>query len=323
MKLVRRRFLHLAAGAATFPAVSRLAWAQTYPSRPVRIVVGYPAGIAPDVTARLIAQSLSERLGQQVIVDNRPGAGSNIAAEVVVRAAPDGYTLLAVTVTNTVNATLYDNLSFNLIRDIAPVAGTFRSPQVLAVNPSVPAKTLAEFIAYAKANPGKINYASDGNGSAPHVVCELFKVMAGVDLVHVPYRGSYLPDLLSGQVQAAFSSIATSITYIRAGQLRALAVTTTTRSDALPDIPTVGEFVPGFEAYLWHGIGVPTNTPTEIIDKLNKEINAVLSDPNMKARLAGLGGEPMSMAPAEFGKFIADETEKWAKVIKFAGIKPE
>lgn len=322
MTLPRRRLLQLAAGAAALPAVSRLAWAQTYPSRPVRIVVGYPAGIAPDITARLIAQSLSERFGQQVIVDNRPGAGSNIAADAVVRAAPDGYTLLAMTVTNTVNSTLYDNLSFNLIRDIAPVAGTFRSPQVLEVNPSVPAKTLPEFIAYAKANPGKINYASDGNGSAPHVVGELFKAMAGVDLVHVPYRGSYLPDLLSGQVQAAFSSIATPIAYIRAGQLRALAVTTTTRSDALPDIPTVGEFVPGFEAYLWHGIGVPKKTPIEIIDKLNKEINAVLSDPNMKARLVGLGGEPMSMAPAEFEKFIADETEKWAKVIKFAGIKP-
>jgi len=322
MKLLRRRFLHLAAGAAAFPAVSRLAWAQTYPSRPLRIVVGYPAGIAPDVTARLIAQSLSERLGQQVIVDNRPGAGSNIAAEVVVRAVPDGYTLLAMTVTNTINSSLYDNLSFNFIGDIASVAGTYRSPMILQVNPSFPAKTLAEFIAYAKANPGKINYASDGNGSSPHVVCELFKVMAGVDLVHVPYRGSYLPDLLSGQVQAAFSSPATTIAYIRAGQLRALGVTTTTRSNVLPDIPTVGEFVPGFEAYLWHGIGAPKNTPTEIIDKLNKEINAVLADPNMKARLAGLGGEPMSMAPAELGKFIAEETEKWAKVIKLAGIKP-
>jgi tripartite-type tricarboxylate transporter receptor subunit TctC len=322
MKLLRRRFLHLAAGAAAFPAVSRLAWAQTYPSRPVRIVVGYPAGIAPDVTARLIAQSLSERLGQQVIVDNRPGAGSNIAAEVVVRAPPDGYTLLAITVTNTINSSLYDNLSFNFIRDIAPVAGTYRSPMILQVNPSFPAKTLPEFIAYAKANPGKINYASDGNGSSPHVVCELFKVTAGVDLVHVPYRGSYLPDLLSGQVQAAFSSPATTIAYIRAGQLRALGVTTTTRSNVLPDIPTVGEFVPGFEAYLWHGIGAPKNTPTEIIDKLNKEINAVLSNPNMKARLADLGGEPMSMAPAELGKFIAEETEKWAKVIKLAGIKP-
>jgi tripartite-type tricarboxylate transporter receptor subunit TctC len=321
MKRPRRRFLQLAAGAAALPAVSQLVWAQTYPSRPVRIVVGYPAGIAPDVTARLIAQSLSDRLGQQVIVDNRPGAGSNIAADAVVRAVPDGYTLLAITVTNTVNSTLYDNLSFNLVRDIAPVAGTFRSPQVLEVNPSVPAKTLPEFIAYAKANPGKVNFASDGIGSAPHVVGELFKVMAGVDLVHVPYRGSYLPDLLSGQVQAAFSSIATSIAYIRAGQLRALAVTTTTRSDALPDIPTIRETVPGFEAYLWHGIGVLKNTPIEIIDKLNKEINAVLSDPNLKTRFASLGGETMLMAPAEFGKFIADETDKWAKVIKFAGIK--
>jgi len=322
MKLPRRKFLHLAAGAAALPAVSRRAWAQTYPSHSVRIVVGYPAGIAPDVTARLIAQSLSERLGQQVIVDNRPGAGSNIAAEAVVRAAPDGYTLLAMTVTNTINSTLYDNLSFNFISDIAPVAGTYRSPMILQVNPAFPAKTLPEFIAYAKANPGKINYASDGNGSSPHVVCELFKVTAGVDLVHVPYRGSYLPDLLSGQVQAAFSSPATTIAYIRVGQLRALGVTTMTRSKVLPDIPTVAEFVPGFEAYLWHGIGAPKNTPAEIIAKLNNEINAILADPNMKARLADLGGEPMSMAPAEVGKFIAEETQKWAKVIKLAGIKP-
>ena len=237
MTLPRRRLLQLAASAAVLPAVSKVAWAQTYPSRPIRIVVGYPAGIAPDITARLIAQSLSERLGQQVIVDNRPGAGSNIAADAVVRSAPDGYTLLAMTVTNTVNATLYDNLSFNFIRDIAPVTGTFRSPQVLVVNPSIPTKTLAEFLAYAKANPGKINYASDGNGSAPHVVGELFKAMAGVDLVHIPYRGSYLPDLLNGQVQAAFSSIATPIAYIRAGQLRALAVTTRTRSTLFPMSP--------------------------------------------------------------------------------------
>jgi tripartite-type tricarboxylate transporter receptor subunit TctC len=317
----RRHFLHLAAGAAALPAVSRIAWADSYPSRPVHIIVGYPAGIAPDVVARLIAQSLSERLEKPFIVENRPGAGSNIAAEAVVNAVADGYTLLAMTKTNTVNATLYDNLKFNLTRDIAPVAGTFRGPQVLLVSGSVSAKSLPTFIAYAKANPGKINYASDGNGSAPHLAGELFKVMAGVDLVHVPYRGSYMPDLLSGQVQAAFSSIITSIAYIRAGQLRALAVTGTARSDALPDVPTVAEFLPGFETYNWHGMVAPRSTPTEIVGKLNKEINLVLSDPNIKAQLAGLGGEPMSMAPAEFGKFIAVETDKWAKVIRTANIK--
>ena len=323
MKPPRRAFLHLAASAVAISAIPRIASGRDYPSRPLRIIVGYPAGIAPDVTARLIAQSLSERLGQQVVVDNRPGAGSNIAAEAVVRSAPDGYTLLVLTVTNTVNSTLYEKLSFNLARDIAPVAGTFRSPQVMVVHPSVPARTLADFIAYAKANPGKINYTSDGNGSAPHIVCELFKSMAGVDLVHIPYRGSYLPDLISGQVQVAFSAIATAIPYIKGGQLRALAVTTTTRSEALADIPTVGEFVPGFDAYLWHGIGAPRNTPNEIINRLNAEINAVLSDPDMKARLAGLGGEPMAMTTHGFGKFITDETEKWAKVIKATGIKAE
>jgi tripartite-type tricarboxylate transporter receptor subunit TctC len=323
VKLPRRAFFQLAASAAAVSALPRIAPARDYPSRPLRIIVGYPAGIAPDITARLVAQSLSERLGQQVIVDNRPGAGSNIAAEAVVRSAPDGYTLLALTVTNTVNSTLYDKLSFNLIRDIAPVAGTFRSPQVMVVHPSIAAETLPEFVAYAKANPGKINYTSDGNGSAPHIVCELFKSMAGVELVHIPYRGSYLPDLISGQVQVAFSAIATAIPYVKGGQLRALAVTTTTRSDALPDTPTVAEFVPGFDAYLWHGIGAPRNTPNEIVDRLNEEINSVLSDPEMKARLASLGGEPMSMTTAGFAKFIADETEKWAKVIKSTGIKAE
>jgi tripartite-type tricarboxylate transporter receptor subunit TctC len=319
----RRTFLHLAASAAALPAVPRTAAAQSYPTRPVRIVVGYPAGIAPDVAARLVAQSLSERLGQQVIVDNRPGAGTNIAAGVVAKAAPDGYTLLAMTVTNTVNATLYENPGYNLVRDVAPVAGTFRSPQVLAVTPSFPPKTLREFIAYAKANPGTINFASDGSGSAPHMVGELFKVMAGVDLVHVPYHSSYMPDLLSGQVQAVFSGIATSISYIRAGQLRALAVTTAERSQALPDVPAVGELVPGFAAYVWHGIGAPKSTPPAIIDKLNNAINVTLSDPNLKARFANLGGEAMPMTPAGYGELIDTEIEKWGKVIRAANIKPE
>jgi len=323
IKFPRRKFLHLAASTAALSIAQGIAGAQTYPSRPVRIVVGFPAGIAPDVTTRLVAQSLSERLGQQVIVDNRPGAGSNIAAEAVVRATPDGYTLLAVTVANTINSTVYEKLSFDLIRDIAPVAGTFRSPQVLAVTPAFPAKTLPEFIAYAKANPRKVNFASDGSGSSPHVVGELFKAMAGVDLVHIPYRGSYVPDLLSGQVQAAFSAIATLIPYIKSGQLRALAVTTAARSGALPDVPSVGEFVPGFDAYLWHAIGAPKDTQPQIVDRLNIEINAVLSSPNMKVRLASLGGEPMIMTPTQFKAFIGDEIEKWSKVVKFAGIKVE
>jgi tripartite-type tricarboxylate transporter receptor subunit TctC len=321
MELPRRRFLQLAAGIAALPTLSHIARAQSYPTRSMRIVVGYPAGIAPDVTARLIAQSLSERLGQQVIVENRLGAGSNIAAETVVRAPPDGYTLLGMTVTNAVNVTLYQKLTFDFIRDIAPVVATFRSPVVLVVNSSVSAKTLREFIAYAKANPGKINYASDGPGSMPHIACELFKAMAGVDLVHVPYRGSYMPDLLSGQVQAAFSSVVTTMSYLKSGQLRALAVSSATRTDALPDIPPVGEFVPGYEATVWHGIGVPKSTPAEIISKLNNEINAVVADPQMKERFAKLGGRALGGSPAEFGKLIADEVEKWAKVIKFAGIK--
>jgi len=323
VKLPRRAFFQLAASAAAVSALPRIAPARDYPSRPLRIIVGYPAGIAPDITARLVAQSLSERLGQQVIVDNRPGAGSNIAAEAVVRAPPDGYTLLAVTVANTINSTVYEKLSFNLIRDITPVAGTFRSPQVLAVTPAFPAKTLSEFIAYAKANPRKVNFASDGSGSSPHVVGELFKAMAGVDLVHIPYRGSYVPDLLSGQVQAAFSAIATLIPYIKSGQLRALAITTAARSGALPDVPSVGEFVPGFDAYLWHAVGAPKDTPPQIVDRLNIEINAVLSNPNIKVRLASLGGEPMIMTPTQFKAFIGDEIEKWSKVVKFAGIKVE
>jgi tripartite-type tricarboxylate transporter receptor subunit TctC len=320
---MRRRFLRLAAGLAALPALSRLARADDYPTRPVRIVVPYPAGIAPDIIARLVAQPLSERLHQQFIVDDRPGGASNVGTEIVVRAPADGYTLLVVTMTNVINTSLYDNLGFDLIRDIAPVSGLAKLALVLAVNPAVPAQTLPEFIAYAKANPGKINYASVGSGAATNVAGELFKAMAGVDLVNVPYRSSYLPDLLAGQVQASFTPIAQTISHIRAGKLRALAVTGATRSDVLPDVPTAAEFVPGYDAYVWDAMGAPAKTPPEIIDKLNKEINAVLTDPAMKARLVDLGAEPMLMTPAEFGKYIADETEKWGKVVKFAHIKPE
>ena len=321
MELRRRRFLHLAAAAALLPAASRFAIAQTYPARPVRIIVGFGAGITPDITARLIAQWLSERLGQPFIIDNHPGASSNIGTELVARAPPDGHTLLLVTLANAVNAALYDNANFNFIRDIAPVASIIRAPLVMEVNPSVPARTVPEFIAYAKANPGTINMASGGAGSPQHVAGELFRMMAGVAMLHVPYRGNPLTDLLGGQVQAYFGPIPASIGYIRTDKLRALAVTGATRSQVLPDVPTVGEFVPGYEASSWYGIGAPKNTPAEIVDTLNKEINAALADPKMKARLADLGAEPMPMTPAEFGKLIADETEKWGKVVKFAGIK--
>ncbi|MGD0025777.1 MAG: tripartite tricarboxylate transporter substrate binding protein [Xanthobacteraceae bacterium] len=323
MKLHRRKFLHLAASAATLPAVSRIARAQTYPTRPVRVIAGYAAGGGPDIVARLMSEWLSERLRQQFIVENRTGAGTNLATEAVVTALPDGYTLLEVTASNAFNATLYDNLSFNFIRDIAPIASISRTPFVMEVNPSVPVKTVPEFIVYAKANPGKINMASNGIGSAGHVAGELFEMMTGVDMVHVSYRGSYLPDLLGGQTQVTFSPIPTSIEQIRAGKLRALAVTTARRVEALPDIPTVDEFVPGYEASGWLGFGAPKNTPTEIIDKLNKEISAGVADPKMKARLTDVGSVPMAMTPAEFAKLIADETEKWGKVIKFAGIKPD
>jgi tripartite-type tricarboxylate transporter receptor subunit TctC len=323
MKLPRRKFLHLAAGAAALPALSRIALAETYPSRPVRIVVGYPAGLAPDIVARLVAQPLSERLGQQFVIENRPGAGTNIATEAVVRAPPDGYTLLQVTSTNAVNETLYKNLSFNFIRDIAPVASIGGLPFVMVVKPAVPAKTVPEFIAYAKANLDQINMASPGIGTASHIFGELFNMMTGVNLVHVPYRNSFMPDLLAGQVQVAFTTILTSIAYIRDGKLRALAVTTATRSNVLPDIPVMAEFVPGYEASAWQGVGVPKNTPAEIIEKLNKEINAVVADPDIKTRLVGLGVEPMSMTPAKFGKFMVGETEKWAKVIRAANIKPQ
>lgn len=322
MKLQRREFLHLAAAAVALPGVSSIAMAATYPSRPVRFIVGFPAGYATDIVARLVAQSLSERLGQQVAVENRPGAATNIAAEEVIKAAPDGYTLLAMTVTNAVNSTLYKNLNFDISRDIAPIAATFRSPNVLVVTPSLPAKTIAEFIAYAKANPGKINYASAGYGSAPNVNAELFKMMAGVDLVHVPYSGSFVPDLLSGQVQCAFPPIPLAIANIRAGKLRALGVTSATRSDALPGVPAVAEFVPGFEASIWHGIGAPKNTPAAIIDKLNHDINAALADPKVKERFADIGGAPIGGSPAEFTKLITDEIAKWGKVIRVANINP-
>jgi tripartite-type tricarboxylate transporter receptor subunit TctC len=319
--LGRRQFLHLAAGAAALPLISTGARADTYPSRPIRLIVGFPPGSATDIVARLMSQPLSQRLGQQVVVDNRPGAGSNLAAGLVAHAAPDGYTLLAMTITNAVNETLYKDLDFDFARDIVPVVGTFESPNVLAVNPSVPAKTLAEFIAYAKANPGKINYASFGIGSAPHMNGELFDIMAGVKMVHVPYRASPLPDLLSGQVQAIFSPMPVTIGSIRAGKLRALAVTGAKPSDALPGVPTVAQTLPGFEAGIWHGIGAPKGTPADVIAKLNKEFNAVLAEPNIKKQFAKFGGTPIGGTPDAFGKFIHREIEKWAKVIKTANIK--
>ena len=326
MKLPRRRqFLHLAAGAAALPAVSRFAWAQAYPTRPVRIVVGLAAGGASDIVARLMGQWLSERLGQPFVIENRPGAGSNIATEAVVRAPPDGYTLLLVAAANAINATLYDKLNFNFIRDIAPVAAISREPNVMVVNPSVPAKTVPEFIAYAKANPGKINMASAGNGSTSHLAGELFKMMTGVDMVHVPYRGGApaLTDLLAGQVQVFFAPMVLPIEQVRAGKLRALAVTTATRSEALPDIPTVGDFVPGYEASVWFGLGAPKNTPAEIIDKLNKEINAGSRRSRRSRRGLPTSAAALAGSPADFGKLIADETEKWAKVIRAANIKAE
>jgi tripartite-type tricarboxylate transporter receptor subunit TctC len=325
MKLPRRTFLHLAAGAAALPDASRLAWAQTYPSRPVHCIVGFPAGGPNDIVARLIGQWLSEHFNQQFVIENRSGAGGISAAEAVVNARPDGYTLLILGAPQAISTSLYDNLNFNLVRDITPVAGIVRVALVMEVNPAVPAKTVPEFIAYGKANPGKLNMASGGNGTTDHVCGELFKMMAGVNMVLVPYRGGApaLIDLLGGQVQLLFDPIPASIEYIRTGKLRALAVTTATRSDALPDIPTVGESVPGYEASTWYGVGAPKNTPAEIIDKLNVAINSAIVDPKLKTRFADLGGTALAGSPADFGKLIADETEKWAKVIKFAGIKPE
>jgi tripartite-type tricarboxylate transporter receptor subunit TctC len=317
MKLPRRNFLHLAAGAAALPAVSHIAWAQEYPTKPVRIIVGFAPGGGADIAARLIGQWLSERLGQSFVIENRPGAGSNIATEAVVRAPSDGYTLLLVSAPAAINATLYEKLSFNFIRDIAPVASISHVPHVMVVHPSFPAKTVPEFIAYAKANAGKINMASAGNGSTPHVAGELFKMMAGVNLIHVPYRsaGPALTDLLGGQVQVMFDNMASSIEHIRAGKLRPLAVTTTMRSETLPDVPTVSEFVPGYEVSNWFGVGAPKATPAEILDRLNKEINASLADPKLRARLADLGGTPLVGSPADFGKLIAAD--------RAANIKPE
>ena len=325
MKLPRRNFLHLAAGAAALPAVSRIAWAQSYPTRPVRIIVPFPPAGLSDILARLVGQWLSERLGQPFVIENRPGAGSNLGTEVVVNAPSDGYTLLLVGSPNAINATLYNKLNFNFIRDIAPVAGMIRLPNVLEVSPSVPAKTVPEFIAYAKANPSKLSMASSGIGGVSHVSGELFKMMAGVDMLHVPYRGAApaLTDMIGGQVQVMFDNAASSIEYIRAGKLRALAVTTATRAEVLPDLPTVGEFVAGYEASTITGVGAPRNTPVEVIDKLNNEINAALADPKIKARLAALGGAVLVLSPAEFGKLVADETEKWGKVIRSANIKAE
>jgi tripartite-type tricarboxylate transporter receptor subunit TctC len=325
MKLPRRRFLRLAAGTASLPAVTRFAQAQTYPTRPVRVIVGFPAGGGSDITARLMGQWLSERLGQPFVVENRPGAATNIATEAVVRAPADGYALLLFGSSSAINATFYEKLPFDLIRDIAPVAGINRVPYVMVVSASVPAKSVPEFITYAKANPGKINMASSGNGSVQHVSGELFKMMTGVSMVHVPYRGAApaLTDLISGQVQVMFDAVSSSIDYIRSGKLRALAMTTAARSEALPDLPTVSDFVPGYETSSWSGIGAPKNTPTEIIDKLSQEINAALAEPKIKARLADLGSVPMPMSPANFGKLIAESVEKWGNVLRAANIKPE
>ena len=321
MKLPRRNFLHLAAGAAALPAVSHFAWAQAYPSRPVHLLEGFGAGAAPDIIARLIGQALSERLGQSFVVENRAGASSNIATEAVVRASPDGYTLLLISISNAINTTMF-KLNFNFIRDIAPVASIVRVPYVMEVHPSVPATTVAEFIAYAKANPGKINLASAGIGASTHMAGEMFKMMAGVDLFHVPYRGAQVfPALLAGEAQVYFGPLLSSIGYIRAGNLRALAVTTTTRSQILPDVPVLSETVPGYEASWWAGIGAPKNTPAEVIEKLNTAVNVSIADANLETKLANFGGTVLAGSPADFGKLISDETEKWGKVIRVANIK--
>ena len=325
MKHPRRRFLYLAAGAAALPALPQIAKAQAYPAGPVRFIVGAVAGSTPDILARLLSPWLSEQLGQQFIIENRPGAGGNVGVEVVARSRADGYTILLVAPNSAINATLYDTLSYDFIRDIAPIAAIMRVPNVMEVNPSVPVKTVPEFIAYAKANPSKLNFASPGNGTTAHMAGELFKMMAGVNMIHVPYRGGApaVADLIAGQVQVSFDTMPTSIEHIRAGKLRALAVTTTGRSEALPDLPTVGDFLPGFEASAWFGVAAPRQTPAQIVDRLNKEINAGLVEPKIRARLTDLGGTPLPGSSADFGKLIADETEKWARVIKFAGIKAQ
>jgi tripartite-type tricarboxylate transporter receptor subunit TctC len=322
MQLARRRFLHLVAGAAALPAMPRIAHAQAYPTQPIRIVVGIAAGLAPDIIARIVGQALSERLAQPVVIENRPGAAGNIAAADVARAPPDGYTLLLTVPTNTIAQTLYPNLGFDFLRDIAPVAGLARSVFILVVNPAVPAATVPELIAYAKANPGKLNLATPGVGSTPHVFGEMLKMMTGIEMQHVPYRDNIFPDLLSGQVQASFVTIASSAGYIREGQLRALGVTTATRAPALPDVPAIGDAVPGYAASSWYGFGAPSGTPAAVIAKLDREIEAALADEKMKARFVGMGIEEMFMAAAEFGKFIVEEADKWGKVVKFAGIKP-
>jgi tripartite-type tricarboxylate transporter receptor subunit TctC len=324
MRLPRRKFLHLVASAASLPVVSHIALAQSYPTRPVRWIIGFAAGGTADILVRLLGQRLSEHFGRPFIVESRPGAGTNIATEAVVRAPADGRTLLLVSASNAINATLYDKLNFNFIRDIAPVAGIMRVPNVLVVNPSVPARTIPEFVAYATANPGKVNMASPGIGTSPHLAGELFKAVTGVKFQHVPYRGGApaFADLIAGQVQVMFNSVAGSIGHIRAGKLRPLAVTTKMRSEALPDIPTIDDFVPGYEASAFFGVGAPRNTPKEIVDKLDNAINAAIADPKIQARIADLGGTALSLSAGGFGKLIADETEKWAKVIKSAGIKP-
>jgi tripartite-type tricarboxylate transporter receptor subunit TctC len=323
MTLPRRRFLHLAAGAAALPALSRLAAAETWPARPVRIVVGFPAGNAPDIIARLVGQWLSDRLGQQFIVDNRPGAGSTIATEGVANSPADGYTLMLAVMSNAIGASLYSNLRYDLKRDLVGVAGIANAPFIMLVNPDVPARTVPEFIAYAKAHPGKINMASGGTGTSTHLLGELLKMMAGIELVHVPYRGNYIPDLLSGQTQLLFGPIPQTIGFVRDGRLRALAVTTPKRLDVLPDVPTLGEFLPGYEGVGWYGLAAPTNTPPAIIDRLNRETNAALANPEFKKKLAALGVDPIVATPAEYTRFIADEVDKWAKVIRYAAIKPE
>jgi len=325
MKLPRRRLLRLAAGAAALSSMSRVAWAQAYPARPVHLIVGFAAGQAIDIVMRMVGQSLSERLGQQFIIENRPGAGGNIGTEVVVRAPPDGYTLLAIGSNNMINATLYEKLNFDFIRDIVPIASVYRVPQVMEVNPAFAAKTVPEFIAYAKSNPGKISFASAGSGSVAHVTGELFKMVTGVNMVHVPYRGAApaVTDLVGGQVDVMFDNLPSSIEHIRAGRLRALAVTTTTRLEELPDIPMVGDFIPGFETSAWAGIGAPKGTPAEIVELLSRHINAVLAEPKFAARIADLGGRVLPMSATDYGKRIAEETEKWAKVIRFAGAKAE